>query len=104
MGFLSDSKDRVVENMVLPVLNTSLLEPYGKATRLRINSTAKTVDLQLELKGETQLVQLQIRNYELIKEGEDSFAIIKEMQTSREWLTTLTQQHLLNRRLKVPPA
>ncbi len=103
MGFLSDSKDRVVENMVLPVLNKSLLAPYGKATALRINSTAKMVDLNLELRGETQPVQIQIKSYELLRDGETAYAVIKAIQTSRAWLTTLAEQHLVNRPLKLPP-
>jgi len=103
MGIISNLKDRVVENKALSILNESILQPYGKATSLRIDSSAKTIDLDLELRGETVLVQIQIKKYELIKEGGASYAVIKEIQTSRGWLTTLAEQHLLNRRLELPP-
>ena len=103
MSLLSDCKDRVLEKMALPLLNGSILKPYGKATRLRINSSAKTVDLELELAGETELLEIQIKQYELLKEGVSSFLLIREIEISRPWLSALAQEHLLNRRLPLPP-
>jgi len=103
MGLLSDSKDRLMQKMVLPLLNRSILEPYGRATNLLINSTAKTLDLELELKGEPDLVRIQIRDYELRKEGDRAFAIIKDVETSKAWLTALAERHLLNRPVTLPP-
>ena len=102
MGIFSNSKDRLTEKLALPLLNKSILAPYGKATRLSLNSAAKTVELELQLTGERELVRLQVTRYELTKEGDNAYAIIREIQTSREWLTTLAGQHLLNRRLKLP--
>ena len=103
MSLLSSCKDRVLEKMGLPILNKSLLQPYGQATSLRIDSSAKTVEVSLALKGETEPLQLQIKQYELIKEGEASYLIVKDIQTSKAWLTILAEQHLLNRRLALPP-
>jgi hypothetical protein len=103
MSLVSDCKDRVLEKMALPVLNNSILQPYGRAMKLRIDSAAKTVVVELELKGEPELVQLQINKYELIRAEDGSYAIIKDLRTSKEWLTTLAERHLLNRRLKLPP-
>ena len=103
MGFLSDSKDLLIEKMLLPILNRSVLQPYGSATKLAINSTAKTIELELKLNDELEPVKIRINNYQLIKEGVSSYAIIRQMETSRAWLTTLAEQHLLNKRLKLPP-
>jgi len=103
MGFLSDSKDRLLEKTLLPILNSSVLKPYGSATKLAINSTAKTIELELNLNGETEPVGIHITDYEVIKGETDSYAVIKNLQTSRAWLTTLAEQHLLNKRVKLPP-
>jgi len=103
MSILSEGKDRLLEKLALQVLNSSILQPYGKATKLRINSAAKTAALELQLKGEPDLVQIKISSYELIKREDGSYATIKEMDTSKEWLTILAEQHLLNRPLKLPP-
>ena len=103
MGFFSDAKDRVVEATALSMINKSFLEPYGKATKLRIDSTAKAVVVELDLKGETSLLEVRINNYELIKAEDGCYGIVHEMTTSRAWLTTLAEQQLLGRRLKIPP-
>ena len=46
VSLVSDCKDRVLEKMALPVLNNSILQPYGRAMNLRINSAAKNVALR----------------------------------------------------------
>lgn len=103
MGFFSNSKDRVIEKMVLPVLNTSVLQPYGRASNLRLDSTAKSVELDLDLNGEAAPLKIQIGKYEMIQEGDESFVIIREFTASRAWLTVLAAEHLLHRRLPLPP-
>ena len=42
MGFLSDSKDLLIEKMLLPILNRSVLQPYGSATKLASALAAPT--------------------------------------------------------------
>jgi hypothetical protein len=103
MGFFSDSKDRMVESMALPMLNNSLLRPYGKATSLKLNSSEKSASVVLELKGENLPVEIQLNRYEFQQEGERLFLIIHSVTTSREWLTTLAQQQLINKKLELPP-
>jgi hypothetical protein len=102
MGILSSARDRLVESAALAYLNGTVLAPYGRATNLRIDSTAKSLAIEVELKGETTPVQIEITDYELVKEGERYFARIKGARTSRDWLTALAQDHLLNRRFEVP--
>jgi hypothetical protein len=103
MGFFSDSKDRMVESMALPMLNNSLLQPYGKATSLKLNSADKSAAVVLDLKGENHPVEIQLTRYELQREGERVFLIVHSVTTSREWLTTLAREHLLNKKLELPP-
>jgi hypothetical protein len=103
MGFFSDSKDRMVESMALPMLNNSLLQPYGQATSLKLNSSDKSAAVVLNLKGESQPVEIQLTRYELQREGEKVYLIIQSATTSREWLTTLAREHLLNKKLELPP-
>lgn len=103
MGLFTSTKDRIVEQVALAYLNNSLLQPYGRATALRIDSTAKTIRLTAELRGETLPVEVEITDYEIRREGEHFVARLKGVRTSREWLTTLATQHLLNVPLKLPP-
>ena len=94
MGILSTAKDRVLEQMALAYLNGNLLAPYGRATSLRIDSTAKTICMEAELKGETAPVKIEVTDYEIKQEGNRYVAKVKGIRTSREWLTTLAMKHL----------
>lgn len=102
MGLLSKSKDRMLESVSMPLLNSSLFRPYGRVTGLRIDSTAKTVQLELELNGEADLLQVRVGKYELVREGDGICAVLTEIQTSKAWLTALAEQQLQGRRLKLP--
>lgn len=103
MGLFSNTKDRIMEQVALAYLNNSLLQPYGRATALHLDSTAKTIRITAELRGETRPVEVEITDYEIRREGENFVAQFKGVRTSREWLTTLATQHLLNIPFKLPP-
>lgn len=102
MGILSTAKDRVLEQIALAYLNGNLLAPYGHATSLRIDSTAKTICIEAELKGESSPLKIEITDYEIKKDGARYLAKVKGVHTSREWLTTLAMKHLRNVPLELP--
>ena len=102
MGFFSDSKDRIVETMALPVLNRSFLAPYGQARELRINSTNKTAEILVELKGEQEPLSVHIGRYEFSQQGSDTFVTIHAVKASREWMTGLAEKFLVGRPIKLP--
>jgi len=88
--------------MATPMLNNSLLKPYGQATSLRLNSSEKSAAITLVLKGETQPVEIKIGKYELIPEAGKVYLILRDVTTSREWLTTLAQDHLVGKKFELP--
>jgi hypothetical protein len=102
MGFLSSSKDRLVESMAPGLLNKSLFKPYGRVVELKLNSRDKALELTLELKGEQELLHINVQDYELLQEDGHYFLTIKKVSTSREWLTALAEELALGKRLKVP--
>lgn len=89
MSFLSRAKDRIVEQVALAYLNNTLLLPYGRATTVHFDSTAKTITLIAELRGETVPVKIEITDYEISQDGSHYYAKVKGVRTSREWLTAL---------------
>jgi hypothetical protein len=102
MGLLSEMKDRLVEQAALSYLNNKLLAPYGHATGLRIESAAKKLQLEVELKGESAPIHIEIADYEISNEDGNYFVVIKEIQTSREWLTSLARDQLVDKRWQLP--
>lgn len=103
MGLLSGAKDRVMEYAALSYLNAKLLVPYGRATSLEIDSKARTLRMNLELKGEAAAVELEITEYEIVNEEGRYFGVVKGVRTSREWLTALAQDQLCNRKFELGP-
>jgi hypothetical protein len=102
MGFFSDAKDRMVESVALPMLNNAWLKPLGQATSLKIDSTNKTADIVLELKGEQTPITIHVQEYELMREGDATFVVIKALSASREWMTSMAREYLVGRRLQLP--
>ena len=96
------AKDWVVEKAAAAMLNQAVMKPYGTLTRLKLDTTARTIEAELELKGETQPVILQVQAFEIIEEGAEAYFLIKGMTTSREWLTALARDHVVDRKFKIP--
>jgi hypothetical protein len=78
-------------------LNSSYLQPYGSLTQLDIDSNKKTLFLALELKGESQPIEIRVNHYELVERNSDTFIELGEVETSREWVNTLLREHLLDK-------
>lgn len=81
-------------------INSTYLKPYGSLTTLEIDPQAKSLRATLELKGETQPLEIQVLNYQLVQQGNDTLLELGEILTSREWLNTLLREHLLEKVIK----
>jgi hypothetical protein len=103
MGVFSNAKDRVIEQVALSYLNSTVLAPYGRATSLRVDSTTKTIEIEVDLKGETVPVKIQVIDYEIIRKEDRYIAVVKGVRTSREWLTLLATDRLCKREFELPP-
>ena len=102
MGLLSASKDRLVETMAPGVINSGVLEPYGRVTSLKLNSDSGELDVTLDLKGEVEPLRVHIQEYEIIEENQKMFLVIHRVVTSRAWLTALARNLAVGRRLELP--
>ena len=102
MGFLSASKDRLVETMAPGVINSGVLEPYGRVTDLKLNSDSGELDVTLDLKGEAESLRVHIQQYEIVEENQKMFLVIHRVVTSRAWLTALAQNLAVGRKLELP--
>jgi hypothetical protein len=96
------AKDWLVEKAGMAVLNQAVLKPYGSMTRLKLDTSARTIEAELELKGETEPLRLHVQEYELRQEDNRAFIIIKRIDTSREWLTTLARDFAVDKPFELP--
>ncbi len=96
------AKDWLVEKAAVVMINQAVLKPYGTLTALKLDTTARTIDAEVQLHGETEPVRLQVHEYELIEEAGTVFAVIKSASTSRAWLTRLVNDFAVQRRFELP--
>ena len=81
--------DPIIKGGVNFYLNNLILKPYGTMTKLEINKEKKTIEIELDLKGEDKPIQLKLVNYELSQVGSDSIFNPGTPSASREWLSAL---------------
>ena len=91
-----------MEKTAVAMLNQSLLRPYGMLTKLKMDTQRRSIEAELELKGETQPVRIQIHEYELKESGDELYFLIRNVSTSREWLTTLARDLVVDKPFEVP--
>jgi hypothetical protein len=96
------AKDWIIERAGMALLNQAVLKPYGTLTRLKLDTTARTIEADVELNGETQPVNLQVREYELRETEGRATVVLKDIHTSREWLTTLMNNFVVDREFNLP--
>ena len=73
-------------------INNGLLKSYGKVTKLEIDKETKTINADLDLKGEKEGVRITLSNYRLIQnEGENPVFELGAIDVSREWLDALSK-------------
>src|ERR1041385_5752609 len=98
------AKDWLVEKAAAAMLNQGVLKPYGTLTRLKLDTRACSIDAELELKGEIQPVQIRVHKYELQEKDGCTYAVIKSIETSREWLTVLARNFAVDQPYEIPDA
>lgn len=102
MGFFQKTRDRLIEKTAPAVLNETLLRDYGEMTSLEIDTHDKSIHFEALLRGEKEPIRVEILRYEIVKRDGRVFFVTKEIQTSREWVTTLTRQQLVDRPIPLP--
>jgi hypothetical protein len=70
-------------------INNGLLKKYGRMTKLEVDKESKTINADLDLKGEKEGVRITLSNYRLIQEGKNPVLEFGVVGASREWLDVL---------------
>lgn len=79
---------------------------FGRVRSLKLDSRARRLEVELDLRGESEAVRVVVEDYRL-NEGPEGLTIeAGKVTTSREWLTVLAQRFVVGRpwALPVPPA
>ncbi|MBV9127982.1 MAG: hypothetical protein JO117_07845 [Verrucomicrobia bacterium] len=83
------------------------LAPYGDMLNFQVDPAAKTIALEILLKGETEPLRLTLSGYELrttdAAAGGKTHFTVAGATASREWVHTLLRELLVGREIELPP-
>lgn len=77
---------------------------YGDVTDCSIDTCNNKLVVHALMKGERDKVTATIERYEIEREGEDSYIVLKRFSASREWVALLLNRFLKDKRYKLPSA
>lgn len=73
------------------------LRGMGEMTELAIDTKNKSVRVRLELRGETEPIELQVTRYSLRQEGAEMRLVVEEATASREWMAAALREFVVGR-------
>ncbi|MGE5431663.1 MAG: hypothetical protein ACM3QX_11350 [Syntrophomonadaceae bacterium] len=94
-------KDRLISKGAEKVVNT-LFEDMGKVSGLSIDSRNKAMKLNLDLKGETAPLSINIMEYEILEEASNFYIIINKLKASREWMNIAFERFFKGMKIPIP--
>ncbi|MDR3414988.1 MAG: hypothetical protein P4L83_02280 [Nevskia sp.] len=90
--------------MALKAYVNDRLSAYGEVTDCSVDTEASRLTVKAMLKGERDSVTATIERYEMEREGEDCYIVLKQFSSSRAWLTLLLTKLFAGKRYKLPGA
>ena len=100
-SWFRQQKDNSVSFVVEKVLATKVA-PYGELLDFQLHSNENRAFLKVLLRGEPDPVSLFIDEYRLRQGPAGTEVIILQARASRDWLSQLLQDFLINRPFPVP--
>ena len=98
---ISESKDILLSKGIQFAINKYLKEA-GKCIECKLNTKNQTIEIKLELIGESEVLVLQ-GDYDLKKENDEKYFIcIKDIKTSKEWVNILAKEYLKEQIFEIP--
>ena len=78
------------------------LADYGELLDFSFNSRQRSVELHVLLKGETERLTVQVEDYEITRQGEADWVIVKRAQASREWVNAVLRNFVIGKPQLIP--
>ena len=105
MGLLKDAirggKDTAI-SVAIKMHAERYLCRYGDIKHLAVDSSNRSIEVEILLKGETGSIILKTARYEIISGEGRSLIVPQEVSASREWIDVLAKEHIENRPIPIP--
>jgi len=93
-------KDKALSKAIISGINLKIKE-YGKMLKLNLDSTNKTIELEIMLKGEKEPLKVFVNSYEISEEDGKYFLYAKDIKTSREWINIIAENYLKGEKIEL---
>ena len=94
-------KDAALEKTLLAFLRPKL-ERYGELRRLSLDTSAKVVSGEIQLRGDSDVINVSQARYRIESRGADTVLIIYEVKLSKVWAQNLLEDHFREISIKIP--
>ena len=95
-------KDAALRSLARQFINSKISDEYGVVTKLEIDRAKKTIHAELDLKGESQTIMVDVTAYELIAAADKTLIRLADVKISRDWVNALYQQFGRDKTFEVP--
>lgn len=75
---------------------------YGDVRDCVVDTGAGRITAQVVMRGERDPITITINRYEMVKDGGKAYFTVRQLTTSRAWITLLLNKVLDGRRFEVP--
>jgi hypothetical protein len=80
------------------------LSRYGEIRHVEVDSSNRSIEMDILLKGESVSIILRTAQYEIISENGESLFIPHDVSASREWIDSLAKEHIQDLPFRIPAA
>lgn len=79
-----------------------LLQEVGSVETLLIDTTEHTIQVSLQLEGESDSLRCDVKSYKILAEGEKRYLLLGETTASKQWIEILVRKFLVGKRINLP--
>jgi len=96
-------KEKAMQAAIRAFMNREM-EGFGAVTELAIDTSKKTMRVELDLKGEESRILINVGSYELSDKNGEIYLALKNVTASREWITGVLNKYVVSRTFRLPDA
>jgi len=78
------------------------IKQYGQIISIKIDSTNKSMSLEVMLKGELQPLKIDLYEYKFVEDGSGFYLEVKKIGANRYWIDSLVEMYLTGKRFALP--
>ena len=98
----SSLKNRAITTGLKVAIN-SKISKYGQITTLDLDTKSKSISMDLELLGESEVVSLTVDSYKIDINSTRSEITLYGIHTNKEWLDMLASDFIVGKTFTIPP-